>query len=125
MIRRITVGDFRRAFHVKRDHNREHPETPKETSGARGSKWIERARAGRGGPVAWRKPRGRAWPSVQGPGFPCLGAFRRRRASCGLVEGAARGWLDFGQVRPSMSEQACQKPFLAYLQGKELCRYID
>ena len=72
MTRRITVGDSRRAFHVKRDHNREHPETPKETSGARGSKWIERARAGRGEPVARQKPRGWAWPSEQGPGFPCL-----------------------------------------------------
>lgn len=26
MTRRITVGDSRRAFHVKRGHNREHPE---------------------------------------------------------------------------------------------------
>ena len=95
MIRRITVGDFRRAFHVKRGHNREHPETPKETGGARGSKWIERARAGRGGPVAWRKPRGRAWPSEQGPGFPCLdlpleeGFVRSRR---GGGSGSARFW---------------------------------
>lgn len=110
---RIRVGDSCQAFHVKRDHNREHPETPKETDGVRGSKWIERARAGLGGPVARQKPRGRgsrAW------------AFRWRRASCGLAEGVARGRLDFGQVRPSMSERACQKPFLSYLKVKS---YVD
>ena len=57
------------------------------------------------------------------PGAPVPGGFlpeegfvRSRRG------GLARGRLDFGQVRPSMSERACQKPFRTYLKVKS---YVD
>jgi len=87
---------------VKRGHNREHPETPKETVGIRGSRWIERACAGgvdrsRGGSLVAGhdlryKARGsRAWGLSAGGGF-------RAVSPRGLV----RGRLNFGQVHPSM-----------------------
>ena len=75
MIRRITVGDFRRAFHVKRGHNREHPERNGRRSGG-----VDRSRGGNlvAGHDLQNRARGsRAWLF-----------FRRRRVSCGLAEGA-------------------------------------
>ena len=53
----------------------------------------------------------RAWGPSAGGGFRAVSP-----------RGLARCRLDFGQVRPSMSEQACQKPFLAYLKVRS---YID
>ena len=56
-------------------------------------------------------------------GVPVPGAFCRRRVSCGLAEGGlVRGRLNFGQVHPSMSERACQKPFRTYLKVRS---YVD
>jgi len=124
--RRITVGDSRRAFHVKRDHNREHPETPKETGGARGSKWIERARAGRGvdrsrggnlvaGHDLQNRARGsRAWLF-----------FRRRRVSCGLAEGTGSVPTRFWPSTPVDERTGLSEAFSRLFKGKELCRYID
>lgn len=74
MIRRITVGDFRRAFHVKRGHNREHPERNGRRSGG-----VDRSRGGN--LVAGHDLRNGAWGSR---------AFRWRG---GFVWSRRGGWL--------------------------------
>ena len=67
-----------------------------------------------------------SWPGITfgtRPGVPVPGGFlpeegfvRSRRG--GLV----RGRLNFGQMHPSMSERACQKPFRTYLKVRS---YVD
>ena len=67
-----------------------------------------------------------SWPGMTfgtRPGAPVPGGFlpeegfvRSRRG------GLARGRLDFGQVRTSVSERACQKPFRIYLKVRS---YVD
>lgn len=114
MTRRITVGDSRRAFHVKRGHNREHPETPKETRAvlADPSGLSERV-------LGWvDRSRGRSLVA----GVPVPGPS----AGGGLRAVSPRGWLGVGSIlakcAPSMNECACQRPFLAYLKVKS---YVD
>ena len=75
---------------------------------------VDRSRGGNlvAGHDLQNRARGsRAWGPSAGGGFRAVSP-----------RGLARCRLDFGQVRPSMSEQACQKPFLAYLKVRS---YVD
>lgn len=126
MTRRITVGDSRRAFHVKRGHNREHPETPKETRAVladpsglseRVLGGVDRSRGGNlvAGHDLQNRARGsRAWLF-----------FRRRRVSCGLAEGTGSVPTRFWPSTPVDERTGLSEAFSRLFKGKELCRYID
>ena len=73
---------------------------------------------GRVAETSWPDMTFRTGPGVPVPGSSSAGGGFRAVSPRGL----ARCRLDFGQVRPSMSEQACQKPFLAYLKVRS---YVD
>ena len=75
---------------------------------------VDRSRGGSlvaGHDLRYKARGSRAWGLSAGGGF--------RAVSPG---GLARGRLNFGQVCPSMSEWACQKPFRTYLKVKS---YVD
>ena len=75
---------------------------------------VDRSRGGSlvaGHDLRYKARGSRAWGFLPEEGF-----VRSRRG------GLARGRLNFGQVRSSMSEWACQKPFRTYLKVKS---YVD